>query len=83
MQIQGPSNPAANKGKKSKIWTNGDTIIWLFITSNFSFSHNVFKNSLLLMHQNEYLWSEGLKQYHPFFQYCVVQEILNKVRSKM
>ena len=29
--------------------------------SNFSFSHNVFNNCLLLMRQNEYLWSKGLK----------------------
>ena len=29
--------------------------------SNFSFSHNVFKSFLLLMHQNEYLWSKGLR----------------------
>ena len=28
--------------------------------SNFSFSHNVFKSCLLLMCQNEYLWSKGL-----------------------
>ena len=28
--------------------------------SNFSFSHNVFKSCLLLMRQNEYLWSRGL-----------------------
>ena len=27
--------------------------------SNFSFSHNVFKSCLLLMRQNEYLWSKG------------------------
>ena len=26
-----------------------------------NFSHNVFKNCLLLMRQNEYLWSKGLK----------------------
>ena len=32
---------------------------WL---SNFSFSHNVFKSCLLLMRQNEYLWSKGLKK---------------------
>ena len=32
----------------------------LLVTSNFSFSHNVFKNCLLLMRQNEYLWSKGL-----------------------
>ena len=29
--------------------------------SNFSFIHNVFKNYLLLMRQNEYLWSVGLQ----------------------
>ena len=29
-------------------------------TSNFSFSHYVFKSCLLLMRQNEYLWSKGL-----------------------
>ena len=32
----------------------------LLVTSNFSFSRNVFKSCLLLMHQNEYLWSNGL-----------------------
>ena len=31
-----------------------------YVTSNFFFSHNVFKNCLLLIHQNEYLWSKGL-----------------------
>ena len=29
-------------------------------TSNFSFSHNVFKSWLLLVRQNEYIWSKGL-----------------------
>ena len=29
-------------------------------TSNFLFSHNVFKSYLVLMRQNEYLWSKGL-----------------------
>ena len=33
--------------------------IWL-VTSNFFFSHNVFKSCLLLIRQNEYLWSKGL-----------------------
>ena len=44
----------------AKIWTNGDTVICLSrkhcgkrrncsLRSNFSFSHNVFKRSLLLM----------------------------------
>ena len=32
----------------------------LLVTSNFSFSHNVFKSCLLLMRQNEYLWNRGL-----------------------
>ena len=32
----------------------------MLIRSNFSCSHNVFKRCLLLMHQNEYLWSKGL-----------------------
>ena len=30
------------------------------VMSNFSFSRNVFKSFLLLMRQNEYLWSKGL-----------------------
>ena len=29
-------------------------------TSNFFFSHNVFKSCLLFICQNEYLWSKGL-----------------------
>ena len=32
----------------------------LLITSNFSFSHNVFKSCLFLWCQNKYLWSKGL-----------------------
>ena len=32
----------------------------LLITSNFFFSHNVFKSYLLFMRQNEYLWTRGL-----------------------
>ena len=32
----------------------------LLVVSNFSFSHNVFKSCPWLMHQNEYLWSNGL-----------------------
>ena len=31
------------------------------LTSNFSFSYNVFKSCLLLIRQNEYRWSKGLK----------------------
>ena len=46
----------------SKIRTN--KTVWekekLLVTSNFSFSHNVFKICLVLMCQNEYLWSKGL-----------------------
>ena len=32
----------------------------LLVTSNLSFSNNVFKSRLLLMRQNEYLWRKGL-----------------------
>ena len=32
----------------------------LLVTSNFSFSYNVFKSCLLLMRKNKYLWSKGL-----------------------
>ena len=39
----------------------------LLLMSNFSFSHNVFKSCLLLMCQNECLWSKGLT-----FQTCVL-----------
>ena len=31
--------------------------------SNFSFSRNVFKSCLLLICQNEYLWSKGLTDF--------------------
>ena len=34
----------------------------LLFTSNFSYSHNVFKSCQLLMRQNEYLWSKGLRK---------------------
>ena len=55
----------------SKILTNRDTFyliklktLWekekLLITSNFSFSSNVFKRCLLLTRQTEYVWSKGL-----------------------
>ena len=33
----------------------------LLVTSNFCFSDNVFKSCLVLVCQNEYLWSKGLK----------------------
>ena len=32
----------------------------MLVKSNFFFSHNVFKSCLLLMRQNQYLWSKGL-----------------------
>ena len=35
----------------------------LLVTSNFCFSHNVFKSCLLLMRKNEYLWSKRLTLY--------------------
>ena len=73
----GSSNSTANKDMMSKIWTNGYTIIlfsrkhcWkrrncsLRAISSFP---TVFKSCLLLMHQNEYLRSKGLKQSHRSF----------------
>ena len=70
MPLLDSSNLTANKDIMSKIWANGDSYLielktlWekekLLVTSNFSFSHNVFKSCLLLMCQNEYLWSNGL-----------------------
>ena len=71
MPILGSFNLTVNRYMMSKIWTNGDTVnlielnTWwekkkLLVTSNFSFSHNVFKSCLFLMHQNQYRWSKGL-----------------------
>ena len=50
----------------------------LLVTSNFSFSHNVFKSCLLLMRQNEYLWNKGLKSAKPLP--CMLP--LNSLRSE-
>ena len=66
MPILDFSYSAANKDMMLKILTNGDTISCLsrkhcgkrkrlLVTSNFFFSHNVYKSRLLLMRQNEYL----------------------------
>ena len=70
MPILGSSNSAANKNVVSKEWTNGDTVISrvenivgkgeIARYEQFFFSVNVFKSCLLLMCQNEYLWSKGL-----------------------
>ena len=38
----------------------------LLVMSNFSFSHIVFKSCLLLLCQNEYLWSKRFKAFSPF-----------------
>ena len=68
MPILDSSSSTTNKDMMSKIWTNGDSQISnrvenivgkgkLLVTSNFSFSHNVFKSCLFLMCQNEYMWS--------------------------
>ena len=73
MPISASSNSAANKhNMMSKIWINGvqlsdqvEKIVGkaeIAFMSNFFFSHNVFKSCLLLMHQNEYLRSKGLRQ---------------------
>ena len=50
----------------------------LLVTSNFSFSNNVFKSCLLLMRQNEYLWSKGLIR-----KLCLIpQSFLNLKEAK-
>ena len=67
MPILGFSNWVANKDMVSKIWKKWGysylielKTLWekekLLVTSNFSFSQNVFKSRPLLMRQNEYLW---------------------------
>ena len=72
MPILDSSSSAADKNMMSKILTNGgynflieQKTLWekekLLFTSNFFFSHNVFKSCQLLMRQNEYLWSKGLR----------------------
>ena len=66
MLILGSSSSAANKGcgvKRMDKWGFNSLIeketMWekdkLLVTSNFSFSHHVFKSCLLLMCQNDYL----------------------------
>ena len=62
MPILGSCNAAENKNMLSTIWTNGiklsdlvENIVGkeeIALTSNFFFSHNVFKSCLLLMRQN-------------------------------
>ena len=50
----------------------------LLVTSNFSFSNNVFKSCLLLIRQNEYLWSKGLIR-----KLCLIpQSFLNLKEAK-
>ena len=68
MLILGFSSSAAKKDLMSKYEQTGynypteEKTLWekekLLVTSNFSFSHNVFKSCLLLMGQDEYLWSK-------------------------
>ena len=73
MAILGSINSAANRdmmSKKMDKWGYnyliGEKTLWekekLLVTSNFFFSHNVFKSCLLFIRQNEYLWSKGLKR---------------------
>ena len=55
----------------------------LLVTSNFFFAHNVFKSCQLLMHQNEYLWSKGLRRGVVLEQFyvravdCLIQVVSN------
>ena len=71
MPISGSSNSMAKKRRDVKNmdkWGYSYLIelktLWekekLLVMSNFSFSQNVVNSCLLLMHQNEYLWSKGL-----------------------
>ena len=70
MPILGFSNSAANKDMSPKYGQMGlqlsdwvENIVGkgkLLVTSNLSFSHNVFKSCLYLICQNEYLWSKRL-----------------------
>ena len=63
----------------------------LLITSNFFFSHIVFKSCLLFMCQNEYLWRKelsGVKPHHnqptqtsPFFMCLLNNSFENTVRK--
>ena len=59
MPILRSSNSAVNKDMMSKIWINADKLL---VTSNFFFSHIDFKSCQVLMCQNEYLWSKGLRK---------------------
>ena len=72
MPILCSSDSAANTDIMSETWDKWgynyliqQKTMWekqkLLVTSNFSFSYNVFKSCLLLVHQNDNLWSKGLK----------------------
>ena len=70
LPILGSSNSAANEDMMSNIWTNEDTIFWLSrkhcgkrrncSLRGMSSFPTVFSKAVLLMRQNEYLWSKGL-----------------------
>ena len=55
------SNSAANENMMSKIRTNG--------IEHIVGKENVFNSCLLLIHQNEYLWSKGFKEEIDFIVY--------------
>ena len=59
--------------EQKKLWEKEE----LLVMSNFSFSHNVFNSSLVLMHQSEYmyLWSKGLIH--------VIEELITLQRSSL
>ena len=95
MPILASFNSAANKGMMSKKY--GQMGIQLSYLSRkhcwkrmncsirtFSpLSHNIFKSCLLLMRQNEYLWSKGLRSGVVLEQWsvgtvdCSIQEVSN------
>ena len=65
MPILGSSYLAAKKDVMSEIKIQFPYLVDNIVGKGeiahyFSFSHNVFKSFLLLMCQNEYLWSKGL-----------------------
>ena len=64
MPILGSSNSAANKNMMSEIWTNGVQLsdgVENIVGKKEIARYNVFK-AVLLMHQNEYLWSKWVKE---------------------
>ena len=54
----------------------------MLVKSNFSFSHNVSKTCWLLMRQNEYLWSKGLKELQESMGRCTGHRHITEILLK-